>query len=465
MKVHRKSATEAMTGKRGRWLLPVILLVSGVALIWSQQYLGRYREAPVQKERDLYLPEAGYLKFVSLGHDGLVSDLVLARAMTYYGSHYRERGTFEFRHLKKLFATAIRMDPLNTDAILLAGNILAQKKVEDAVEVLKLGMRYHPDNWKFPEMIGYNYFFRMNDSHRAAQYYEKAAALPGHPPYVPSMSGKLYSESGRYMEAVRVLNNFYTTATDRRLKKSFKESIDRILERMKKKDYYLKASIPEVLDAAAVKFRRDPNNPQFTFMGPEERLRLKNVSPYPMDAANPRERLFAYLQRDFARYLLQGADVKIRFYRESDGQLVRDENGAYWGSLILKNEKEYGDVAAAGGVYGDPSEFPPKTEPLNQENPYRQTGRVVSLRFRVYRVAVVDGRIRIEAGAQYRNPLTVLIPAENARAFPAASGATKEPARWFKQLEGQWITVSGLAIIQEKQVRMTLYSPIQLKVS
>lgn len=125
------------------------------------------------------------------------------------------------------------MDPHNTDAILLAGNILSNVDVHGAIQLLKLGMKHHPRYWKFPEMVGYFYFFRLNDSFQAGYYYELAARLPDHPPYVPSLSGKFYQESGRYEEAIRVLYNFYSTTTDKRLKASFKESIEEIQKKIK----------------------------------------------------------------------------------------------------------------------------------------------------------------------------------------------------------------------------------------
>lgn len=217
-------------------LIPILLIAAmilcGVGVIVSRGFLSSQLKGTGEKEQDLYLPDPVYLKFIAAGHDGLVSDLVLAKAMTYYGSHYRERGKFTFKHLKKLFFTAIEMDPLNIDACLLAGNILSEIDIHGAIEILKLGMRNNPESWKFPEMIGFKYWYKLKDSKKAARYYEIASHLPGHPPYIPSISGKLYEENGRYNEAIRVLYNFYSTTQDKRLKESFKQSILELQERI-----------------------------------------------------------------------------------------------------------------------------------------------------------------------------------------------------------------------------------------
>ncbi len=210
----------------------VLILICGFAWKASQESLSHIPDYQPDSESDLYLPKAEYLKFISLGHNGLVSDFILARALTYYGSHYKERQTFKFRHLKSLFVTAVEMDPMNREALLMAGNLLAPVDIQSAIDVLKLGMFYHPMDWKFPEMIGFFYYFRLNRTRLAARYYELAAKLPGHPPYVPSISSKLYEEAGRYREAIRVLYNFYSTTNDKRLKQVFKDSIDEIQKKI-----------------------------------------------------------------------------------------------------------------------------------------------------------------------------------------------------------------------------------------
>jgi tetratricopeptide (TPR) repeat protein len=231
--------------KRVTNLILLVLIVGiGLVFITSKDYLNRHRSESNNNEQDLYLPEANYLKFISLGHTGLVSDLVLAKALTYFGSHYYERQTFRFKHLKKLFFTAVEMDPMNKDAILMAGNILSDIDMPAAIEILERGRYYHPDSWKFPEMIGFQYYFKLKDAKKAAKYYELASRLPGHPPYVPSISGKLYEESGRYEEAIRVLYNFYSTTEDKRLKESFKQSILELQEKMKKRKPYPDLILP-----------------------------------------------------------------------------------------------------------------------------------------------------------------------------------------------------------------------------
>lgn len=86
------------------WLLVLIVVSVWVLMVCRSGLELQSKKAPAPtQEHDIYLPEPAYLKFISLGHDPLMADLVLARAMTYYGSHYYQRNTFPFRHLQKLF--------------------------------------------------------------------------------------------------------------------------------------------------------------------------------------------------------------------------------------------------------------------------------------------------------------------------------------------------------------------------
>ncbi len=242
-----------MNLKKIIWLLFFVLLL--VIVIESQNYLSKEKKIELEEEAELYLPEIPYLKFISLGFDQLIADFVLAKALTYYGEHYFQRHTFKFKHLKKLFFTAVEMDPYNKEAFLMGNNILktVDPSSRSSIEILKIGLRYHPDNWKFSEMIGFNYYYSLDEPEFAGRYYEIAANKYDHQlqqptpqgpsPYVASLSGKFYEESGKYREALRVLKNFYETTNDKRLKKSFLDLYKGVLKRISLRDNYIRKNV------------------------------------------------------------------------------------------------------------------------------------------------------------------------------------------------------------------------------
>jgi tetratricopeptide (TPR) repeat protein len=463
----------------------LLIVFCGVLLIHSRRYLDRASVSLEEKESDLYLPEVPYLQFISMGHDGLAADLVLAKALTYYGSHYFQRHTFTFKYLKKLFFTAVQLDPRNKDAFMIANNTLTSVNIRDAIEILELGMTYHPDYWKFPEMIGFNYYYHLNDPYTAARYYEKAAALPGHPPYVPSLSGKFYQESGRYEDALRVLYNFYSTTEDKRLKQSFKDYIEAVKEKIRLKQFRLNARVTAVVDAQTVQFRPDPDNPQFQFLKPLETLRLVGLRPYDIHSGNEKEKLFAYFQRDFTRLMLRGASLKIEFQRHQDGRLKQDARGRFQGSIIMKDNRPFQVHAVESGLFDWNPRYPFPVDYKEQMEKARRSAveegrgiygyppgeielkeitrfvrRVVSLRFRVYRVEEDLRNIRLHSDIDYRNTFSVVIPLEN-----AANISPTGKKDYFKSLKGKTIKVTGFAGVNDNRVVVIkVYLPSQLSV-
>ncbi|MCP5106374.1 MAG: hypothetical protein GY950_23515 [bacterium] len=334
----------------------------------------------------------------------------------------------------------------------MANNTLSSVNIEDSIEILKLGMKYHPDYWKFPEMIGFNYFYHLKDPHRAARYYEQAARLPGHPPYVPSLSGKFYQESGRYEDALRVLYNFYSTTEDKRLKKSFKNYIEAVQEKIRLKQFQLTALISKVLDGQTVEFQPDADNPRFQFLRPEETLRLVGVKPYDIHSANEKKKLSAYFQWDYARLVLEGASVKIEFERRPGGGLKRDKDGRYRGSVILSDNRMYRYPA-------DASDVPNVPEEIELKDILKHRRKIVRLRYQVARVEIGEGNVYLHSGSAYRNSFTAVIPLEFIKRFSPGSGTA-----YFKSLTNRWVKVTGVVGLHDRQVRMHLYLPSQLEI-
>ncbi len=212
-----------------KWII-IILSVAGLFLSVNRYEDFRREVAP---ERIFYVPKGEFLKVISSNFTNLVADFMLARAIIYFGSHYYQKD-FEFRWLYQLFDVATTLDPYNKEAFMMGARLLIRKDVKLSNKLLMKAIRHHPDEWKFPEMIGFNYFFYLKEPLKAARWYERASRLPGHPPYVPSLASKFYTEAGRYREALKVLWNFYTTTKDKRLKKIFKKDIEDLIAKIKK---------------------------------------------------------------------------------------------------------------------------------------------------------------------------------------------------------------------------------------
>lgn len=209
----------------------LLLLALAGAYFTVNEFYKLRRAKPA--ESILYVPTGKSVKFMALNFREIAADYLMARALTYFGSHYYEKN-FPYKWLYNLFDATTTVDPLNREAFLMGARLLTVKDVNLSLKLLKKGMKYHPKDWKFPEMIGFIYFFYLKNPAKAATWYDRASKLPGHPPYVPSLASKFYTEVGKYKEAIRVLYNFYITTKDKRLKAIFKRDIEKLQKKLQK---------------------------------------------------------------------------------------------------------------------------------------------------------------------------------------------------------------------------------------
>ncbi len=172
-----------------------------------------------KKENHLYLPGKNYIKLLTLDNEGLGADLFWIKGALYFGSHYRERDSFKFKWLYHILDLATDLDPHYYDVYWYGASLMPS--VKESIMLLNKGRKYFPQDWKLPEMIGFYYHYQCNDYLAAGKYYEIAGRLPGHPPFVPSLAGRFYTEGGDITSALRVLKNFYDTCEKEDLKKDF----------------------------------------------------------------------------------------------------------------------------------------------------------------------------------------------------------------------------------------------------
>ncbi len=473
------SAAKPISNMKPKFIVLLVVICCGILLVSSRFRLEHARAARMEQtaagEPDIYLPEVSYLKFISLGHDGLVSDLVLARALTYFGSHYRQRHTFRFKHQEKLFLTALHMDPRNRDAFMMANNIMCTIDVKAGINILKLGMEHHPDFWKFPEMIGFDYFYYLEDYHSAAKYYEISARLPGHPPYVPSLAGKFYRRSGHGQDALRVLNNFYTTTRDKRLKESFKASMEEIAAQINRRRFFMRGRVTALHGPLTLEIEPRRDNPMFAHLAPVEPLRIVGVRPF-SGALFHSPSLVSFFQTQYARLLLLDKTVEVMLVRLKDGRIRRDRRGRMLGTLQLNSGKSYGEVAVHEGIlvphYGFPFSplqrsvmeraqaealeagaglhvYPPPEVPLKKVTDY--VGRMITIRFTVHRVDTEEKKYYLRTNPDYLNRISVVVP------------TSLFTAQQLNALTGQTVIVSGLVTLRDRALLLELHTPRQLQ--
>ena len=225
----------------------VIPLVLGGGTFLSAEKLSHFRDTYPIREDPLYLPNGNYLKMLSLDFDGLLSDLFWIKGSIYFGSHYRKR-KHDYKWLYHLLDLSTDLDPKYYDVYWYGSSILPS--VKESIKILEKARIYFPHDWKIPEMIGFYHHFYLKDYLSAAHHYEIASLLPGHPPYVPSLAGRFYTEAGDIDSAVRVLKNFYDMCDKKDLQEDFAKRIKQL------KDIKL---LEEKLDLFKKRYKRKPS--------------------------------------------------------------------------------------------------------------------------------------------------------------------------------------------------------------
>jgi tetratricopeptide (TPR) repeat protein len=212
----------------------VIFCQVSLLLLIALLFMGSYAVRIRLENRDIrlksmevymYIPSAEFLKPFTLGYNQLAADYFWVKTISYFGDHVvTDRQYPWLYHILDLVTT---LDPHCTWPYFFGATILSVEanQIEQSNKILKKAMRFHPDNWKFPFYLGYNYWYHYDDPGTAARYLAIAAELPGAPGMLKTFPASLYSEAGQKQAALIFLQEMLQTAQDQLL-------IDQIQKRM-----------------------------------------------------------------------------------------------------------------------------------------------------------------------------------------------------------------------------------------
>lgn len=185
-----------------QWILGLGALA---VLLFSLNSLERFINIESRIESFFYLPESSYLKLMALGHEELLADIYLMQTTVYYGKHYFEHrdGKYKYEWLYHLFDIITDLDKWYYHVYMMAGHL--NDDPHKKVYFFKKGAQQFPEDWKMTEMVGFTYFYDLNDKAAAAPYYVKASRLGKPPMYIASLAGKFYRQAGYYESAIQIL--------------------------------------------------------------------------------------------------------------------------------------------------------------------------------------------------------------------------------------------------------------------
>jgi tetratricopeptide (TPR) repeat protein len=212
-----------------RWALVAagLLLVVGLHLL--QVRIDAQRAVTLKLQRFMYLPRGEYLRAAVLGYEQVVADLLWIQAIQAMGESTvtEEAGRWLYRALDVITT----LDPRFVRVYEAGGIALVTLVVlaEESNRILEKGIRYNPDYWALPYLLGFNYYFELHDDAKAADSLARAAQLPGAPEYLAPLAVRLYASAREPQVAIDFLALMYEQTSDENVKRVLEQRLKEVV--------------------------------------------------------------------------------------------------------------------------------------------------------------------------------------------------------------------------------------------
>ncbi len=213
---------------------PAALLAAGLLAycLLILPFTDYMRNKPIEEKLG-FVPSIKVVKALSADHKELAGASLVMKVMMYFGGVVG-MGTEgpvivaapDLQGMSRLLHGAVQLDPYNLDAYYFAQGFLPweARQFQVANDLLDYGMKYRTWDWYLPYFAGFNSAYFLKDYAKAAQYYERAAELSGHPLF-KSLTGRYLQESGGTGLAIAYLTAMERGEKNETLKKSYRVRI------------------------------------------------------------------------------------------------------------------------------------------------------------------------------------------------------------------------------------------------
>lgn len=207
-----------------RNVLPIMILVAGLASLYPlQRWIDESSPHQIFNEETLYFSSGKTIKSMSLGLDGLVTDVYWIRTVQYFGRKL-DRPDLDINNLSNirmdllapLLRVIVEVDPHHIPAYRFGAIFLPERDLKAAEDLLQYGIEHNPDNWRLYQDLGYIYW-QSGQYGKAAEIYDRGSTLPGAMWWMRDLVG-LMRLKGASRDAARAIYSGYLESDDRRIR-------------------------------------------------------------------------------------------------------------------------------------------------------------------------------------------------------------------------------------------------------
>lgn len=183
------------------------------AALFSKEKLRAFAKDDLAYRNDtpLYLPQAQYVRLVTLGFNNFFSDLLWFQTLNYFGKQIQSRRDLNwFGHMCKL---VVDLNPRANHAYEFCGSLISWvvKDPELSSSILTQGIENLPEKWRLRYLRGFNEWYFLTNSQAAAEDLAAAAKLPDAPPFLAGLASRLLASTDDPQTAVLYLSDLLRT--------------------------------------------------------------------------------------------------------------------------------------------------------------------------------------------------------------------------------------------------------------
>ncbi len=203
-----------------------------------------------------YVPNPEYLHIISAGFREFLADVYWIKTVLYFGKRtgfddmpivlarmrhekvetpeffeLRDRNRERFKYLYDLCNIVTELDPYFLDPYTFGGLFLSFKtdRADLSVKLLEKGKKFRPDTWKIPYLLGFNYYFFLENEDKAVENFMLAAEQPDCPTQLINLAQGILVKQGR----TEIARTFIQGILDSTENEKVRQEMEMILDRLK----------------------------------------------------------------------------------------------------------------------------------------------------------------------------------------------------------------------------------------